>query len=170
MNQRALVLSALLLASAPLAAQRPATADSVGRRPLEARVRERIAAVAKERLRLSDDQLRRLQEVNRSYEPRRRALAGDERDARIVLRSELARNERADNARVDDALKRLFRVQRQRLDLVEQEQAELAKFLEPSQRAGYLALQDRLRRRIEELRREGEMRPRGRMGPRPRGP
>ena len=155
MTKIAILLSALALAATPLAAQQPVPRDSARGAALEARVRERIAAVAKERLRLTDDQLRRLQQVNATFEPRRRALAVEERDARLVLRSELARNERADDARVDDALKRLFRVQRQRLDLAEQEQGELAKFLQPSQRAGYLALQDQLRRRIEELRRDG---------------
>lgn len=169
MSKNAILLSALVIAATPLAAQQPVPRDSARGAALEARVRERIAAVAKERLRLNDDQLRRLQEVNTTFEPRRRALAMEERDARIVLRSELARNERADNARVDDALKRLFRVQRQRLDLAEQEQGELAKFLQPSQRAGYLALQDQLRRRIEELRRDGEGGPR-RTGPRGRRP
>ena len=148
------VLTVLALLGLPAAAQRPAPRDSGrGGGALEARVRERIASVARERLRLTDDQLRRLEEVNSAFEPRRRALATEERDARLVLRAELARNERADNARVDDALKRLFRVQRQRLDLAEQEQAELAKFMQPAQRAGYLALQDQLRRRIEQMRR-----------------
>lgn len=169
MRKNAILLSALVMAATPLAAQQPLPPDSARGAALEARVRERIAAVAKERLRLNDDQLRRLQQVNTTFEPRRRALALEERDARLVLRSELARNERADNTRVDDALKRLFRVQRQRLDLAEQEQGELAKFLQPSQRAGYLALQDQLRRRIEELRRDGEGGPRrnGQRGRRP---
>ena len=169
MTKNAILFSALVIAATPLTAQQPLARDSARGAALEARVRERIAAVAKERLRLNDDQLRRLQEVNTTFEPRRRALAVEERDARLVLRSELARNERADNTRVDDALKRLFRVQRQRLDLAEQEQGELAKFLQPSQRAGYLALQDQLRRRIEELRRDGEAGPR-RNGPRGRRP
>lgn len=160
MNKRAVFLGALVMSATPLAAQQPAPRDTGRGAALEARVRERIAAVAKQRLRLDDDQLRRLQQVNTTFEPRRRALAGEERDARLVLRAELARNERADNARVDDALKRLFRVQRQRLDLAEQEQGELAKFLQPSQRAGYLALQDQLRRRIDELRRDGGAGPR----------
>ncbi len=158
-------VTAIAIATTPLTAQQPVPRDSGRGRALETRVRERIAVVAKERLRLTDDQLRRLQAVNSSFEPRRRALATEERDARVVLRAELARNERADNARVDDALKRLFRVQRQRLDLAEQEQAELSKFMQPAQRAGYLALQDQIRRRVDQMRRE-PAKPRRRAGPR----
>lgn len=154
MKRPIILMTVLWLAAVPTAAQQPLPRDSGRERALETRVRERIAAVAQQRLRLSDEQLRRLQEVNASFEPRRRALAGEERDARVVLRAELARGERADDARVDEALKRLFRVQRQRLDLAEQEQAELARFMQPAQRAGYLALQDQLRRRIEQMRRE----------------
>jgi len=54
---------------------------------------------------------------------------------------------------VDGALSDLFRIQRTRIDLAEQEQRDLAKFMQPAQRAGYLALQEQLRRRVEQMRR-----------------
>ena len=120
---------------------------------LQARVRQRLAAVAKQRLELTDDQMRQLAAVNASYETRRRALMNQEREARVLVRGELQRGKQADQKRVDGALSDLFRIQRARIDLAEQEQRDLAKFMQPSQRAGYLALQEQLRRRVEQMRR-----------------
>ena len=119
---------------------------------LQARVRQRIATIAKQRLELSDDQMRQLGAVNASYETRRRALMAQERDARVLVRGELQRGKQADQKRVDGALSDLFRIQRARIDLAEQEQRDLAKFMQPSQRAGYLALQEQVRRRVEQMR------------------
>ena len=65
-----------------------------------------------------------------------------------------------DQARISALLDQMLDAQRQRLDLVRQEQNDLARFMTPLQRAGYLALQDQLRRRIEEMRRTRQM-PRG---------
>ena len=146
-------LAAVLLATAPQlpAQQAPArdTADSA----LQSRVRQRLAAVVKQRLGLSDDQMRQLGAVNATYESRRRSLMADERQARVAVRAELQRGNQADQKRVEGALADLFRIQRARIDLAEQEQRELAKFMQPSQRAGYLALQEQLRRRVEQMRR-----------------
>ena len=120
---------------------------------LQARVRQRLAAIAQQRLELSDDQMRQLSAVNASYETRRRALMTQERDTRVLVRGELQRGKQADQKRVDGALSDLFRIQRARIDLAEQEQRDLAKFMQPSQRAGYLALQEQVRRRLEQMRR-----------------
>jgi Spy/CpxP family protein refolding chaperone len=58
----------------------------------------------------------------------------------------------ANQQKVAGLLDQLMRLQRQRLDLVEGEQRELAKFLTPVQRAKYLGLQNQLRQRMQELR------------------
>lgn len=153
---RALVALSLWLA-APAIAQQPVAAsqpDSAAR-PLEARVRERIAAMVQQRLALTDDQMRQLTAVNASYETKRRDLMARERESRVVIREEIRRGKDADEKRVQGALDELFRLQRERIDITEQEQRELSKFMQPSQRAGYLALQEQLRRRIEQLRRRG---------------
>ena len=144
-----------LLAAAPALAQQPTTsrAPDSAARPLEARVRQRVAAVVQKRLGLTDDQMRQLSAVNASYEPRRRDLMARERESRVAIREELVRGKSADQKRVQSALDDLFRLQRERIDLTEQEQRDLAKFMQPSQRAGYIALQEQLRRRIEEMRR-----------------
>lgn len=156
--------TALLIASAaPIAAQ--------GRPPergaLEQRVGERIARVVQERLGLDAEQMRALQATNRKFEAQRRALMGRERVARTALRDQVAAGERADQARVAALLDSLLSVQRERLDLIEQEQRELAGFLTPVQRARYLVLQDQMRRRVDEMRqrRGGAVAPRGRSMP-----
>ena len=75
-----------------------------------------------------------------------------EREARVAVRGELQRGNQADQKKVEGALAELFRIQRARIDLAEQEQRDLAKFMQPSQRAGYLALQEQVRRRLEQMR------------------
>jgi hypothetical protein len=153
-SPKAIVFALLLLGSAPeLVAQR--APDSALQRQggqLEQRVRERIAAVVQNRLQLTDDQMRRLRDVNAKYEGQRRKLVADERDARIVLRAELQRGKQGDQARISDAVDRMFKTQRARIDLAEQEQRDLSAFMTASQRAGYLALQEQIRRRVDEMR------------------
>ena len=151
---RSLIAAAALAlgAAAPLTAQQaPSGADSANA-ALQARVRQRLAAVVKQRLGLTDDQVRQLAAVNASYEGRRHDLMVSERQARVTIRQELKRGQSADQKAVDAALSELFKTQRTRIDLAEQEQRDLAKFMQPAQRAGYLALQEQLRRRVEQMR------------------
>jgi hypothetical protein len=149
------VLAAASIGAVQLQAQQspangPAQGDSSA--ALQARVRQRLAAVVQQRLALTDDQLRQLTAVNRSYDGQRRTLFAQERAARATVRAELQRGSQADQKKVESALSDLFRTQRARLDLAEQEQRDLAKFLQPSQRAGYLALEEQLRRRADQMR------------------
>ncbi|MFL5562499.1 MAG: hypothetical protein ACJ79K_13580 [Gemmatimonadaceae bacterium] len=152
---RALIAAAALGLTARLPAQQaqqaPAAADS-STSALQAQVRQRMAAIVKQRLSLTDDQVRQLAVVNASYEGRRRDLIMRERQARVAIGRELQRGQSADQQGVDNALSDLFRIQRARIDLAEQEQRDLAKFMQPAQRAGYLALQEQMRRRIEQMR------------------
>ena len=130
-----------------------ASAQGAGNRGrLEQQVRERIGRVVQEQLGLSDAETERLQQVNQRYEAQRRELVRQERDARVGLRRELQRGDSAHQARTDTLLNALLEVQGRRLDLVRAEQRELAGFLTPVQRARYLALQDQMRRRVEEMR------------------
>ena len=159
----------LAVAAAPLAAQQR---DSIPprRAALEQQVRERIGRVVRERLRLTDEQMRQLQDVNQKYERQRLDLVRQEREARVALRRELVDDATANQATVSAQVDRMLKIQRQRLDLVEAEQRDLAKFLTPVQRAKYLALQNQMRERMEEMRqRQGAGRgaARGRPGGRP---
>ena len=154
------ILLAAAVGATPVAAQRPGPAGPRDERSaLERRFRERLAAVVQQRLGLSDAQMRRLAATNRTFDERRRLLLQQERDARMAIRDEILAAERANQDRVAELLDRMLQIQRQRIDLLEEEQRELATFMSPVQRARYLALQDDLRRRMEALRRDRRTRP-----------
>ena len=148
----ALVVS--MLALSPRAEGQRPVPDSAppGRQALEQRVRERMAAVVQQRLGLSADQMRRLGEVNRDMESQRRLLQEQERDVRVGLRAEVVRGDSANQDRVARFLDQLIEVQRRRIELLSREQRALAGFMTPVQRAQYLAIQDQVRRRMEEMR------------------
>lgn len=158
-----------LLAAMLLAAALPAQDSSArGERALlEQRVRERLAQVVRARVGLDDEQMRRLGATNERYEQRRRDLLARERRARMELRAEIGAGDRADQRHVAQLLDQLIDVQRQRISLVEEEQRELSAFMTPVQRAKYLAVQERVRRSMEEMRRE---RRRAREGAAPAAP
>lgn len=119
---------------------------------LEREVRERLASVVKERLGLTDEQMSRLSEVNQRYDLRRRDLVRRDRDVRIAIRDQIMGSAAPNDERVGQLLLDTQRIARERLDLLESEQAELARFLTPVQRAKYLGLQEQMRQRIEEFR------------------
>lgn len=142
-------LSSVATSQAPLQQNAPPRAE------LEQRVRERIAQVVRRRLELTDDQMNKLSAANQQFDRQRASLVGEERQTRIALRGELAAGNGANQQKVAGYLDQLMRMQRRRLDLVENEQRELAKFLTPVQRAKYFALQTEMRQRMQELRDRG---------------
>ena len=142
-----LALATLFALAGPAHAQ-----GGANRGRLEQQVRERIGRVVQQQLGLTDAEAQRLQQVNQRYEAQRRDLVRQEREARVGLRRELQRGDSADQARTDTLLGALLQLQRRRLELVQAEQRDLAQFLTPVQRARYLALQDQMRRRVEEMR------------------
>lgn len=123
------------------------------REALEKRFKERIDAIVKERLRLTDEQHVKLREVASRTEESRRVLRREEFVLRLALRDEMKLGEKANEAKVGDLLDQMPRIERRKLDLMESEQRDLAKFLSPSQRARYFGLQDELRRGMQDLQR-----------------
>ena len=154
--------------------RRPMAGDSVrpNRANLEQQVRERIAKVTKEQLGLTDQQMALLQATNKKYDDQRRLIVDQERDVRMSLRDEMLRPDSARQGQVADLLDRVTKTQRQRVDIQEQEQKELAGFLTPLQRARYFGLEQQIRQRVNQLRqarmRQGQM-PMGRGGRMGRG-
>jgi periplasmic protein CpxP/Spy len=130
------------------------------REMLEQRLRERTGDLVRRRLQLTDDQMTKLQNTNRQFEQQRRSLMGKERDVRQELRRQLTSGT-ADQNRVAALLDQTMQLERQRLDVQQSEQRELAKFLTPVQRAKLLGLQAELRRRAQELRGGRMQRPAG---------
>ena len=139
----------------------PRTAQGVPRESLEARVRSRMTAVVRAQLGLTDEQARRLAATNQRLDGRRRALVNQEREARASLRVQLDRGDSANAAQVSTLLDRMLQLQRSRLELMEEEQRDLATFLTPVQRARFLGLQEQVRQRLEGM----QLPPSARPGP-----
>jgi hypothetical protein len=121
---------------------------------MEQQLRRNLWQIAKQRIGLSDAQMTQLQRTSLRFDERRRALAQDERAQRQLLRQELLTDANADQDRVAKALDHLHQLQRQRVDLLIEEQREFATFMTPVQRAKYAALQEQVRRRVDALRRQ----------------
>ena len=159
MTERRIILAllALLLAASPARAQglgrvrEPRTA-APGRQQLEARLRQRLWNITKNRVGFSDEQMSRLAQTSRAFDDRRRRLAAEERQQRQLLRREILAGSAANQSQVATALDRVLQIQRERIDLQIEEQRAFAEFMTPVQRARYAALQEQLRRRAERLR------------------
>jgi hypothetical protein len=121
------------------------------RQQLEQQIRRGLWRAAKARVGFSDDQMRRLEQTSRRYDERRRSLAQDEKTQRVALRREILADTAADQNAINASLETLHQLQQQRLDLQAEEQKEFAAFMTPLQRAKFLALQEQVRRRMQEL-------------------
>ena len=133
---------------------------------LEQSVQQRLAQMMKNRLGLNADQMKKLREANNRYDQKRRLLVDQERDIRMSTRDEILRPDSSRGAHVNGLLDRMVKVQRQRVDLLEQEQADLSRFLTPIQRAQYFGLEEQVRRRMQMMRQQ-QMAGRGGRGMQP---
>ena len=146
-----------------------ARGDASGNRvALEQQFRQRAAAVAKQRIGLTDAQMTQLEQSNARFGPRLNQIAAQERETRRQLRLEMTSTTEPNQQHVSSLLDASLQLQKQRIALVEEQQKDLARFMTPVQRARYIALQQQLRRRAQELSRQNEMGSKGggRGGPR----
>ena len=127
------------------------------RAQLERRFRQMLYQVTRRRVGLTDAQMNRLMPINQRFETQRRAIQRQERDTRVALREAMRDSTHADQTRITGYLDKLVELQRQRVDLVAQEQRDLAAFMTPLQRARYTALQEQVRRRIEQMARQNRV-------------
>jgi Spy/CpxP family protein refolding chaperone len=154
-------LAASLPAASPLAAQpgrdqaarEPRSAQQPGQRAIERRIEARVNQLIRTQLGLNDEQVRQLQGVSARVENQRRALERDMMTTRSELRRQLLDSAPPDEPRIAELLEQLPRLERRRIDMLEQQQRELARFLTPSQRARYFALEENLRRNLQESQR-----------------
>jgi hypothetical protein len=151
-----LAIAALLIGavSAPAMAQdRPMPPrDAAQRDTLEARLRLRMTQMLRNQLGMNDEQIRRFQATNRRFEAQRVGLFNQEREVRGELRQLIESADTTQHQRIGTLLDRTIQLQRQRIDLQESEQKELATFLNPVQRARLYGIEEQLRRRMEGLR------------------
>jgi periplasmic protein CpxP/Spy len=120
---------------------------------MERRVEARVNEVMRTRLNLNDEQFKQLQSLSVRMERERRQLRRDEMAAGAELRQQLLNTATPNETRIAELLEQLPRLERRRIDMLEMEQRELAKFLAPSQRARYLAWQDDIRRNLLDVQR-----------------
>jgi periplasmic protein CpxP/Spy len=160
MIKRLLCLCVLSLIVTPVMIAQSANAAANPRRAaLEQQFRAQSAKLAQQKLGLTDAQLAQLEQTNARFAPQMNQLVTQERDTRGQLRVEMTRGSQANQQRVSDLLDNSIKLQKQRIALVEAEQKDLARFLTPTQRAGYIALQAQFRKRAQELtRRNGGQR------------
>lgn len=140
------------------------------RAALEQQVKARLGQMMKKQMGLTDAQMAKLQETNRKFDEKRRLLVDQERDVRMSLRDEMLSPDSSRSSQVSGLLDRVIRVQRQRVDLLEQEQKELSGFLTPLQRAKYYGAEEQMRRRMQNMRQQqGQARMQGPRQPGARG-
>ena len=152
----ALLTLVLVLSGTRADAQTVAPPPAGKRAALEQQFRERTARLTQQRLGLTDQQLRRLEQTNARFAPQLRQLVTQERDVRRQLRQEMMAGNAANQQHVSELLDAAIRLQKQRITIVEAEQKDLAGFLTPVQRARYMALQAQFRKRAEELSRPNQ--------------
>lgn len=129
-----------------------------GERPTPERMQMFYEKILRERLAFTEDQIVKWRAWNKRNAVDRMALDGEERDLRKVLRSELAQGVTPNEAKVVEAMDKWPVVARKRIALQEKESKELATFIGPVQRARLFALQDEMRRGMQEMewRRDGD--------------
>jgi capsule polysaccharide export protein KpsE/RkpR len=123
--------------------------------------------IVRQRLQLTDAQVAQLRATNQRFAPQRRGLQMRERQIRQAMRAELQPGAVPDEKRLGGLVDSLFALQRERIDMLQSEQRDLATFLSPSQRVRYYALQEQLRRRVEAMRQRQQMMQGGGMQPSP---
>lgn len=156
------VVSMCVVMGGQAAAQRTAGGGNPDRAALEQQFRQRSAKVAQQKLGLTDAQMAQLEQTSTRYSPQLNQLLAQERETRRQLRLEMSAGSKANQQHVSALLDSSISLQKQRIAIVESEQKDLARFLTPTQRAGYLALQAQIRRRAQELARGKAQRPRNR--------
>ena len=147
----ALVVTLVGLAM-PVQAQEPAP----GRPRLEElrrRVRERFTARIRAELNLTPDQMQRLRGTVGTYAGQRRELEASQRSLREALGGQLRPGVAANPDSVARLTDELMDVRVRFAESFRSEQRELARFLDPIQRAKITLLRDRLTNRARELRR-----------------
>jgi hypothetical protein len=131
--------------------QPPATTPAARRQQLEQQVRRGLWRVAKQRIGFSDEQMLQLERTSQRFDVQRRQLAQQEKAQRVTLRAQILADSAANQGAIASALDKLHDLQRQRLDMQADEQKEFATFMTPLQRAKFLALQEQVRKRLQEL-------------------
>ena len=123
-----------------------------GRQRLEMEVRRNFARIVRERVGLNDAQMTRLVPITQKYEQQRRQIQMAEQRARVDLRVAMQNEQAADPKVLEQHMQTILDVHKRRAALMEAEQRELAEFMTPVQRVKFMAVQEQIRRNLEQMR------------------
>lgn len=122
-----------------------------GERPTPEAMQMFYEKILRNRLSFSEDQVVKWRAWNKRNQVDRMALDREERELRKVLRTELAQGVTPNEAKIVEAMDKWPVVAHKRIAQQERESKELATFISPVQRARLFALQDELRRGMQEM-------------------
>ncbi len=131
--------------------RQPAAGQPARVQQLQQQVRRSLWRVAKQRVGFSDEQMVQLEQTSSRFDQQRRQLAQEERAQRVAMRTQILADSGANQPAIAASMDRLHALQQRRLDLQAEEQQEFATFMTPLQRAKFTALQDQVRRRLQEF-------------------
>ena len=135
-----------------------ARGQGANRAGLELQLRQKFARRVQVVLGLGPDQMTKLADVNRRFGQQQRTLDQRENQTRQALRRALLEAPSADQEkRVAELHDQVMQMQRQRLDLIDGEQRELAGFMTTVQRVRFQAMQENLRRQLQEGRQQAAL-------------
>jgi len=152
MKAVSLVVLAATVASAqdPARGRRGQGRDAKPAGPGLVAARQAIEKVIRTQLQPTEEQMARLRQVEQQFMPRRQLLEREEMQTRRELRQAMLDSANLNEARIGQLLDRMITFPGRRAALMEEEQKSLAKFLSPLQRAKFNAIQEQLRRRIDQ--------------------
>jgi|SRR5690349_10051958 len=161
MRHASKALAFLLLATTVASAQEPGRGRrGGGQRDNVMAARQAIEKLIRNQLQPTNDQMVKLRQIDQRFMPRRMQLDREEQQVRGDLRQAMLDSSNVNETRIGQLLDRMISFPGRRAALMEEEQKSLAEVLTPLQRAKYHAIQEQLRRRIDQ----------GRGGPPPRKP
>ncbi|MDQ2667482.1 MAG: hypothetical protein M3Z05_15915 [Gemmatimonadota bacterium] len=125
--------------------------EQLKRQQLQQQIRRSLWRVAKQRIGFTDGQMLQLERSSQRFDQERRQLAVEERAQRVAMRREILADSAANQATIATALDGLHALQQRRLDIQAEEQKEFSGFMTPLQRARFGALQEQVRKRLQEF-------------------
>ena len=144
-------MRAAIRANRRAAQQQQDAPPGAARQQLQQQIRRTLWRVTKQRIGFTDEQMLRLERTSQRYDQERRQLAIEEKALRVDLRREILADSTANQSTIASALDRMHAVQQRRLDLQAEEQKEFSSFMTPLQRARFAALQEQVRKRLQEF-------------------
>jgi Spy/CpxP family protein refolding chaperone len=148
-----LALTVMLICVAAPARAQESTPGRPGTEELRRRVRERIAERIRQELDLTPDQMSRLRATVGTYAGRRRETEARQRELREALAGQLRPGITAKPDSVARLTDELTDLRVRYAESFREEQRELARYLDPVQRAKLTLIRDRLANRVREFRR-----------------